>query len=150
MLSERERPPDTRSHELVSKFPSVNTTFYAMNRMPGSMTSIFAKGKKANVSEKFLMRLAESLGNLHSIPLDTIKEYIETYNDISVLHGTIEQRHRRKIASWLEYKQDVSHPISSRVTFPFRWLNQNVPPDSRCQVLAYGDFNVYNLSLIHI
>jgi aminoglycoside phosphotransferase (APT) family kinase protein len=90
--------------KLSSKLPGMGGTFYKMNGILGSMASIFAEGKQANFSEKFLMRLAELLGKLHSISLDTFKEYIETYNGISVLHKTIEQRQRRKIAYWQEYE----------------------------------------------
>jgi aminoglycoside phosphotransferase (APT) family kinase protein len=131
--------------EIASKLPGVDGTFYTMNRIPGSMASSFAEGKQANFPEKFLLRLAELLGKLHSIPLDTFTEYISTYNDTSVLHETIEQRHHRKIAYWQKYSQDVDHPPSPHVTFLFNWLEQNVPKDSRRPVLAHGDFNVHNI-----
>jgi hypothetical protein len=92
-----------------------------------------------------LLRLAELLGNLHSIPLETFRGYIEAYHDAEVLRETVEQRHRRKIVYWQKYERDADHPASPHATFLFNWLKQDVPADSRRSVLAHSDFSVRNI-----
>jgi aminoglycoside phosphotransferase (APT) family kinase protein len=137
--------PVAKPFELASKLPGVDGTFYTMGRLSGTMASSYVNGAKNKLEEKLLLRLAELLGQLHSMPLNNFKEYISAHDETSVYTETVEEGQRRKLLYWKKYSQDVKHPSSPFVVWLFDWLSNNIPADSRFPVLTHGDFNVHNV-----
>jgi aminoglycoside phosphotransferase (APT) family kinase protein len=109
------------------------------------MCSSRVEGEKVQLSEKLLLRLAELLGQLHTLPLETFRDYITKYGEMSIFEETNEQRFRRKLAYYKKFVHDVPHPPSPYATWLFSWLDANIPEDTRRPVITHGDFNVHNI-----
>jgi aminoglycoside phosphotransferase (APT) family kinase protein len=137
--------PVAKPLDLSTKLAGVDGIFFTSERLPGQMCSSRVDGEKAQFSEKLLLKLAELLGQLHSLPLETFREYITKYYETSISDETNEQRFRRKLAYYKKFVQDVPHPPSPYITWLFSWLDANVPEDARRPVITHGDFNVHNI-----
>lgn len=137
--------PVARPLELSTDLAGVDGTFFTSERLRGRMCSSRVDGESAQFSEALLLKLAELLGKLHSLPLENFREYITKYDEMSIFEVTNEQRYRQKLAYYKKFVRDVPHPPSPYITWLFSWLEANVPEDTRRPVLTHGDYNVHNI-----
>lgn len=129
--------PAPRPIELGFGVPGVDGAFYTMNRLSGYVPSSFLGISELKLSDKLVLRLAELLGKLHSIPLSIFSDYIEKFEEPGALQLTIEERYRRNIRGWRRYVERIDHLSSPYLTWLFDWLEQNIPRDTRPAVSVY-------------
>lgn len=125
--------------------PGVDGNFYTMKRLRGKIPGSFLEGKKEAISESLLLHCAELLAQLHNTPLKLFRDHVERFIGPGAADDTIEQRMRRLLGSWDEYRTQVEHLPSPFQTFAFDWLRRNVPHDTRKPVLVHGDFGIHNM-----
>lgn len=117
--------------ELGSDVPEVDGSFYTMARIHGQVPSSYLGLGEMEFSEKLVLRLAELLGELHSIPLRTFKRYEESYEKPGSLDLSVKERYRENIITWREYVSTIPHLQSPYLTWLFDWLEQHIPDDHR-------------------
>lgn len=123
--------PTPKPLELGQGIPGADGSFYAMTRLPGHVPCSFLGISEMEISDKFLVRLAELLGELHAIPLSNFESFVAKFEEPGTLSLTIEEFYRRNINSWRQYVQRVKHLASPYLTWLFHWLEKNIPHDTR-------------------
>lgn len=126
------------------KFPGIDAPFYVMKALGGKTAGSFLEGA-SRIPEALALEFAELLATLHQIPLESLSEVIERYEDSSVLTETIAQGYRRHIASWRDYVRTASTLPSPLMAYLFDWLEAHVPEDDGRPVLVHGDYSIHNI-----
>jgi aminoglycoside phosphotransferase (APT) family kinase protein len=124
--------------------PGVDAPFYIMERMPGKPPGSLMGGAE-KLSEQFVMQWAELFARLHAIPLESMADFIQSYDSPSVLTENVSQTCRRYIADVRAYVQQTEPLPSPTLTHLVDWLARNVPDDDSRPVLTHGDFGLHNM-----
>jgi aminoglycoside phosphotransferase (APT) family kinase protein len=122
----------------------VDASFYIMERLPGKPPGSFMGGA-AQLPEQFVLEWAELLARLHAIPLDSLSDFIQSYDSPMVLTETVSQTYRRYVADIRAYAEQTKPLPSPTLIHLFDWLEHNVPDDESRPVLTHGDFGLHNM-----
>jgi len=129
----------------AAQWQNVDGDFYIMDRSAGEVPGAFLHGMNKEMPEEVFLDLAEMLGQLHSVPLNTFSDYAEKYDAPNILQGTVADSYRANLAGWAGYIQEQEHLPSPYLIWLMNWLETNLPEDTRTPVLVHGDFNIHNV-----
>lgn len=129
----------------AAQWQNVDADFYIMERSAGEVPGAFLHGMNKEMPEEVFLDLAEMLGQLHSVPLNTFSDYAEKYDAPNILQGTVADSYRANLAGWAGYIQEQEHLPSPYLIWLMNWLETNLPEDTRAPVLVHGDFNIHNV-----
>jgi aminoglycoside phosphotransferase (APT) family kinase protein len=131
----------------AKQFPGTDGDFFIMERSPGKIPGTFLGGA-SSIPDAFLEELPIILAALHNIPLDNFNDYIEAFDNPSVLTETIEDCTRRTIEEWQDYAKTAHQLPSPALIYMMDWLGRHVPANKGRPVLVHGDYNAHNI-LMH-
>ena len=127
--------------------PDVAGAFYVMTRgagrSAGSLRDAYSGGQQ--FSEALMLSLAEFLGRLHSIPLETFADYLRTGDTRVQLGDTVTEATSKNVADIFDLwhrRQRLAVPSEA---YMLDWLRRNIPEDDSRPVLVHGDCFVHNL-----
>ena len=124
--------------------PGIDAPFYVMQALAGKTAGSFLDGA-SRIPQELALEFAELLARLHQIPLESLSEVIDRFEDPTVLTETIAQGYRRHIDSWRNYVQNASTLPSPLMAYLFDWLEAHVPEDDGRPVLVHGDYSIHNI-----
>lgn len=137
--------PSPKPLHFAASFKDVDGSFYTMDKIAGSPPGGFLDGVSGEVDERVFLELAELLGRLHSLPMETFADYIHKYDDPRILEATTEECYRYNLEGWERYMQQQEHLPSPYMFWLLDWLKRNIPKDTRKPILIHGDFNIHNV-----
>ncbi|GAB3377440.1 phosphotransferase family protein [Spongiibacter taiwanensis] len=129
----------------AENWQQVDADFYIVARSPGAVPGAFLGGLSGEVDEQVFLDLARYLGELHSLPLSTFREYAAAYDQPGILDGDTRQAYVKNLEGWQGYVAGEQHLDSPFLVWLMHWLARHIPADERPPVLVHGDFNIHNV-----
>ena len=99
---------------------STHIVHLLMNQVSGTVHCKLWGFGEVKFWEKFRLRRAKLLGQLHSIPLSTFAGSVEKFEELGELHLTIEERYRKNLRNGENVFKEFR---TSRAHTSFLWLS---------------------------
>ena len=137
--------PSPHPELLASNRPEVDGSFYTMPRIRGSVAGSFLGGAAVGHSQELYLQIADLMARLHTIPIETLGDYLREHGDAAILNADVEECYRRNLDDWRSYTAATEFLPSPYLSWLFDWLDRHVHKDKRRPVLIHGDFNIHNV-----
>ncbi len=127
---------------LARDWSGVSGDFCIMRKVEGSNTGgLFSNSE---ITERVMLDMAEALAQLHRMPLEGFRSFIEKHKEVGLFTDTASQSTRRYLNNLIGAWKQIKKQSNPAEVFLLGWALANIPENDGPPVPLHGDFTPHN------